>query len=514
MQDQQLYAYLSSEKYNFLTHIANSNEKAEIVSSIIEMEKNKPVINVSLLKAIVAYIGEFNSSCSNKIELNLDNQAIFEMALNSAVNEEEKSHGDAQRAKRTILIDLMCYYESKYGDLLTESRNLRSYFLDHEFDHSNIKQYFTDLLNNISVSFDEIDSIQTINEHEEHLIHELNDCIPNQFEQFELQKLLPNFFLEFFESKKKEIQEAAKNRCSRLVVNLVSECIEQIKTFTFSFNTCKNIDSYSQELCQELQNLVDSNMELKAAEQILGTSFRSSPNIIRALSQKKREIFKAAADLKQIELGIINLEISFEDTFNPEAIETRRQHLLRELGEISNDFSQYTFIKQTIGNCDQKINDEATKAINKLEAKEIIHSSSFIEHLKILYKKVKKMEEWAQTDSDYREAAKSARELYTMNKAKNVFLGSGDAKEITLSQFESTCLRAIDTALLVLGVHRGWKEALAKIASVVLTITSFGVTYLATGRFWLFTPKTNSAQKVNNLKNEINNMLTKPSRSY
>jgi hypothetical protein len=527
--NQQLYNCLCFIKFDFQKYIEKSKNKTEKIRSIFEMEKNQPEINVKLLKDIIAFAQLFNKSYSSKIELDFDNQGIFEMVLNRAIKAKaEKEKVDVKEAEKIVVNGLIKYYDNKNCDCLTRSGNLRLYFNQEQelFNFHHIKLKLNDWfgkkmeqINKLSVSFYEINSKEDVKKHEQSLIQELtklNDSVPDQIIKFDTEPDritngdMVSLFSDYrsaFEGKVKEIKDAAAKRVTELELAAVNEYLKAIKDFSVSFEVTKtsdNVDLHTKKLYERFQILVN-NVKLVHVAEITG--FSSMPELHCIIEEKKQEIHQAAI-LRKIEL--LGVKIHFTDT-NSQDIFQHRNELFTELEQISRDSSQCTPTFQAevslkLGDCRKKIDAEFKKAKNKL----ILRESHFPEYLQILDNKVKEVERQAK-DDNYRNAANVARELYnTLNNAKVGFLNS--EKRIALPEFQYKCIKAINYALPLLEKHQGWKELLADIASVVLTITTLGMTYLATGQFWFLSPKKDCVQTINKLKDEINSLEEMPSK--
>jgi hypothetical protein len=508
--NQQLYNCLCFIKFDFQKYIEKSKNKTEEIRSIFEMEKNQPEINVQLLKDIAAFVQGANTGYSSKIELDFDNQGIFEMVLNSAIKAKAKKENvDVKEAEKIVVDGLIKYYDNNNCDYLTRSGNLRSYFLKNQFDNRCIKQKLTDWfgmkkeqINKLSVSFNEVNSIEDVKKHEQSLIQKLtklNDSVPDQIvkpdtERTATDRLFSDDYRSAFDSKMKEIEDAAAKRVSELELAAVNECLKAIKDFLVSFedtNSSEHVDLHSQELYQRYQDLV-YNVTQAAAKVI--PNFSSMPELCRLVDEKKQEICRAAI-LRKVKF--LSGEIPFPDT-NYQHINISqyyanlRQRLVQIVGE-SND----PLILEVKRDCANKMG----KAKNKLKAEAILKASHFSEHLQILDEKIEKL-------GKDEVAKNAARVLFTtLNSEKGALLSSGKNIKEILPTFKCNCIAAINTALPVLEKHRGWKELLVSIAIAVLNF----VPYLA-GRFWFLSPKRDCAQTVNKLKDEIKGLEEEPSK--
>ena len=107
----------------------------------------------------------------------------------------------------------------------------------------------------------------------------------------------------------------------------------------------------------------------------------------------------------------------------------------------------------------------------------------------------------------YQKAAVAAQDLYDeLSLAQQNFIQDRDDINRKLDLFKKATEEAIKKSLPILKEHRGWKQVLADIASAIVTVISLFTSYFATNRFRLFTPRTDSEEKILNLQQDINNI--------
>lgn len=103
-------------------------------------------------------------------------------------------------------------------------------------------------------------------------------------------------------------------------------------------------------------------------------------------------------------------------------------------------------------------------------------------------------------DEDDKKAVASIDRLCTdLDRAKLQFLKeSQEPFEAKKEEFKEACLTAIKKSRKVLEHHRGWKQALADFASLIVSFITFGGANLWTGRgmFGLFPTRTDSAEQL------------------
>ena len=128
----------------------------------------------------------------------------------------------------------------------------------------------------------------------------------------------------------------------------------------------------------------------------------------------------------------------------------------------------------------------------------------FQAQLNVLEAKTKQM---ATQGVNYANAYQTANKLITqLKKAEEDFTHGQNEVQQDKKAFQSACLAAIRGAEPELSTHRGWKELLGQIASMVLSILSLGVANALTGYSLcgLFPIKTDAATKLEAMSNIIN----------
>ena len=97
----------------------------------------------------------------------------------------------------------------------------------------------------------------------------------------------------------------------------------------------------------------------------------------------------------------------------------------------------------------------------------------------------------------HKNAALAAARLYsTLDDAIEAY----DLKQKNEKEVRQICAIAIANARPVLEKHRGWTEVLNKFLSILVSVFTIGIANFCTGKAWLFSSQTDSAQKLNALE--------------
>jgi len=116
----------------------------------------------------------------------------------------------------------------------------------------------------------------------------------------------------------------------------------------------------------------------------------------------------------------------------------------------------------------------------------------------------------------YELAAVTAENMYkTILKAQETWKNSPamyptEDPSVALKHFVETCKNAIHDARPELSKHRGWKQVLADFCNTLIFIATLSMSYHATGKFRLFSPKTDSEGKLDNLENTLDYLINRP----
>jgi hypothetical protein len=138
----------------------------------------------------------------------------------------------------------------------------------------------------------------------------------------------------------------------------------------------------------------------------------------------------------------------------------------------------------------------------------VLDASHFNQHLELIHMKIDEFEKKIQSTNnhDYFLAQQEALRLYSKLKtAQTDLLSTSQPIQEQALIFQKTCLKAINDSRFVLEKHRGFKQILANIASVNVSIATLGIVNLVTSRgmFDLFVTKTDSSKKLDNLKKDL-----------
>ncbi|AMP88294.1 hypothetical protein [Legionella pneumophila] len=312
-------------------------------------------------------------------------------------------------------------------------------------------------INNFAIGFNDISSSSAVERQRNHLLQQLESLVkPNQA-LLSAEKVLDCTDLhppiaKALQAKKQKVNEIA----DQLIVKINAEEIvksyeKQIREFAVSFNGCQSVEEViarKQDLIQSVRNLVDNKPDLlKAQEQLQHLSEEYHSDIRMALADKIREINRQADAMSK------------------------------------------------------RITDQIAMANETLN---VLATIKFSDHLKIIEKMVKTLEAKAGEDKNYQRAAPIARTFYdNLLIAEEHFKNSQLPKNDKCRNFHQACVRAINSALPVLEVHRGWKQVLADLASALVTLCTLGGANLYAGRWRLFPVPTDSEKIVKDFSEAI-----------
>ncbi len=388
-------------------------------------------------------------------------------------------------------------------------------------------------INSVEISFHKITTPEAIEEHSQELMRRLDDIVRNSHELSYASQTLEgktqhSRITKAIEAKTQSIHQATREQLQRLyeVETVMLDYERQISSFSFdlsNFTAQELIETHGNNLIQQVERIIKNKADLIQAQQTLGIN-GTAPKIKAALTNKIQAIRSATqqqADAQQQAERIIQryeLEInSFSITVLTQAktiqeVDQLSKTLIFQLeNKIINkaDLNEpqallgltrlHPGISSELTNKRQIIRDESQRIKNKIVSHEAavktLEETQFAKHLSVIENMAVTMEQKAQTNENYTDAAKAARSLHNkLFNAQEEFLSSGKPHQANVAHFKENCLQAIIDELPVLEEHRGWKQVLADIASTILSIATLGIINLATGRWGLFAPQTNSAQ--------------------
>lgn len=328
--------------------------------------------------------------------------------------------------------------------------------------------------------------------------------------------------------KKQEITKNAGIRCDYLaateVITAYAHKIDSLTVYFSDIPQIQEIDGHCAELIGQLNAITNKNELLKAQES-LGYKNESHPTIKKAFECKKHNIEMAAQERSdeinaalQIISGCVSRVRNATETFsraklhNVEELNDHKVILLKNLTMIFQDNKDLVKAQQTLGfstlhpeiNAAQMEKREAIirnaahakqQLASRLKAEALLEKINFEKQIEIIGVMREQLKEKAKTIGEYEPAATEADKLYSaLNTAKEEFLESDKPEKQRIKDFRDASLKAIGVSLEVLAVHRGWKEFLANMANVIITVCTVGLANLIAGRLKLFQPQTKSAQ--------------------
>ncbi len=351
-------------------------------------------------------------------------------------------------------------------------------------------------------------------------------------------------------SKLQEIQLTAEQHIkiykleqAEKIVESYRQRIQLIPVLFYDAITTKKIEDQQAALKAELENIVMDQPDLQQAERILGFSHRH-PRITRAYSDKLERINFAAeqqinemrirelAEQQRLKLNrakeVIRIFVQQIDSFvvppnrgkNSQDIERQQRILVSQLENtvrnrpdltqaalfLGHTDHQHPDIKRALQYKNEEIRREAERAtLSQREVLVVLEQINFSQHLLTIERMARVLEEKVERHHEnYVNAAQFARALHTkFLEEEECILTSNKPQQIRIEDFKNNCLIAIETALTVLEEHRGWKQFLADVASAILAILTVGMVNLATGRWRLFTPQTNSEKITKEVESVI-----------
>jgi hypothetical protein len=110
----------------------------------------------------------------------------------------------------------------------------------------------------------------------------------------------------------------------------------------------------------------------------------------------------------------------------------------------------------------------------------------------------------------FREYALIAQELAAnLREKSNQYFGEiAEGKKPDLENFKNNCISLINDKKPILSHHRGWKQTFANLLQIVTIIGSIGgiVNLMTTGKFSLFSVKTDSQKKLEKIESQVNSI--------
>lgn len=151
----------------------------------------------------------------------------------------------------------------------------------------------------------------------------------------------------------------------------------------------------------------------------------------------------------------------------------------------------------------------------------VLIQTGFCNHREVMHDKIMEMQKkYDKGEHQYLDALKHAKDLYNDLLMHQIdYLISDASENDSINAFKNACDESITKAKKVLDVHRGWKEFLTEMLSLLVHIVTIAPLIIAcaqkitTGKtlnmFGLFPkPKTDSAKKVDGIASSLNSMFT------
>jgi len=141
------------------------------------------------------------------------------------------------------------------------------------------------------------------------------------------------------------------------------------------------------------------------------------------------------------------------------------------------------------------------------EKQAILVRAGFNASFEILEEKAKTLKIKAENDPSYKSASTAADNIVTkLKNAQNIFINSNTGTN-DLMTFKNDCEQAISKEdKNTLEQHRGWKQALLNIVNALVAVITLSASYLATGKFRLFSSPTDSAKKLSKVEKSIHDL--------
>lgn len=331
---------------------------------------------------------------------------------------------------------------------------------------------------------------------------------------------------------------AAKEKKIQYSLEIISRYEQKINVLAVSFGQLKNEKDVAQAVgayLNQLTAIIQHTSDLQTARETLGYLGRHHPRIQLALDKKKQEIHQCANQrlddlrkanevIRSCAQHIRGLPVEFSGINSLEGVDNHAKSILARLDEITQNRADLVAAHQTLGL--SQIHhvivdaekgkretvvasaDHAKEQINSyLDAQKILVQMNFSEHLEKIRSLKERLEEVAKTNKNYESAAQKAAVFYTrIEYAKQGFLNSGLPIQLNLKDFQRECVDAVSDALIVLSVHRGWKQTLVNFLSDALSVLSLGVANLMTGQARFFKTKTQSEVVIQDFSETISSI--------
>lgn len=332
------------------------------------------------------------------------------------------------------------------------------------------------------------------------------------------------------DSKINLIDQNAKQQQAQIehAEQIIESCLELIEEMPVQFtglNTRADVEAQHKDFLIRLENIVRNKKDLVQAQEILGVP-KGHPEIVSALQRKQQAIKRAATQyiysLKDAAIAVIkhhaksinNVPVGiFNQTRTLKEVEKKKQELLLQIESDASNDSDLRLAKQQLGIKQlhhpviaealrakaEIIRAEAKAAENKInsyyEAQVVLGQINFTGQLAKIQTLTGVLEDSFKKYPNYEEAVNAAKVLYSqLDNSRHAFLNSSRPIAQSTQDFKESCLTAIHAANSVLKTHRGWKEVLFDIASVVISIVTAGFANYLANRWRLFPATTNSAQ--------------------
>ncbi|CEG55609.1 sbcc family protein [Legionella fallonii] len=316
-----------------------------------------------------------------------------------------------------------------------------------------------------------------------------------------------------------------KQRAEDKTEQAIEARVRKITALPISFEHNHTPDAVSMQR-HNLHKQLDEIVSFDGQEEADGLLINEHPKVKSAIFNKKEAINRAAeqqhSNVKRNAQDIVNEYaiaiydaplLSFQRYQMIQEVEEARDRQVRQLHNQVMGQAKLRQAQQVLGQDTltlppeirialdakvQLVEKEAKMAKQKIVTRKegdiILTQINFTAQLETIEKMTLDLEDKAKSDDNYQEAAAAGRELYNqLLQAREHLLTAELPQNKNVRQFKDSCIKAIDKANLVLEEHRGWKQVLADLAGVLLSLATLFTANLAAGRWRLFQTPTNSA---------------------
>ncbi|CEG55803.1 sbcc family protein [Legionella fallonii] len=515
-------------------------ERDQQLKQAFEQEKNEALrIIMNHEQQINSFAISFSKTTTREA-VETHSQELMRQLDDLINNNDELTHASqalAQKAQHPRITRAL--EDKKQRLILAAQQQLSTISRDEEKEQARaIVAQCKEKINSFEVTFSHITSSASVERHSQDLLNQLEQLTSENSElghalhalgiinQSEITKAI--------ESKRQSIHQAARAQIQNLddAETVIANYVKQITSFSFDLSNIANqelIDAHSGNLIRQVEHLIKNKVDLIQAQQTLGIN-GTAPSIKIALAHKIQAIRSAAEQLVDAQELAERIIQRYEQEISNFPITSLAQaKTIQEIDRISKTLtfqlenkvinkddleeartvlgltSLPPVLSSVLANKRQIIREETQRTKNKIASREaaakIIDETRFAEHLSVIENMTIIMEQQAEEKENYQDAAKAARSLYTkLSRAQKEFLNSDKPQQVSVDNFKTTCLQAIADELPVLAKHRGWKQVLADIASILISISTLGLINLATGRWGLFNTQTNSEKITKELE--------------